>query len=108
MAQLDIVDISKNAATGLITVECRVIEPGAVGEPQIIGVVERWHVEALDIANNYGGQVEHWLRHVGREMLHRHKLRTAAHDDISRWHGKKMEISGVYAAGSPPALDIKP
>lgn len=90
MPQLHIIDISKNAATGLITMEARIIDGG--NEPNSVGAVERFHVEALDIANNYGGDVERWLQHKGREMLHRHKLRTATHSDIGKWHGQRMEI----------------
>lgn len=95
MAQLHIIDISKNAVTGLITMEARIIDvaaDAANGANEVIGAVERFHVEALDIANNYGGDVERWLQHKGREMLHRHKLRTAAHNDVGKWHGQRMEI----------------
>lgn len=100
MAQMHIIDISKNATTGLITMEARIIDTSADPEQQAkgsgdgVGAVERFHVEALEITNKYNGQVERWLAHVGREMLHRHKLRTAAHNDISKWHGKLMDIKG--------------
>lgn len=96
MAHLHIIDISKNATTGLITMEARIIETvdAGSGKGEVIGAVERFHVEALDIANNYGGDVERWLQHKGREMLQRHKLRTAAHNDIGKWHGRRMEIKG--------------
>lgn len=94
MAHLHIIDISKNADTGLITMEARIIDAAdtARGTGEVLGAVERFHVEALDIEKNYGGDVERWLQHKGREMLHRHKLRTATHSDIGKWHGQRMEI----------------
>lgn len=90
MPQLHIMDISKNASTGLITMEARVIdsEDGANG----VGVVERFHVEALEIATVYGGDPERWLQRKSREMLDRHRRRTAAHGDIGKWRGQKMDI----------------
>lgn len=90
MPQLHIMDISKNAATGLITMEAQII--GSADDPNGVGVVERFHVEALEIATKYGGDPERWLRHVGREMLDRHKRRTAAHSDVHKWKGHKMDI----------------
>jgi hypothetical protein len=87
--QLHILDISKNAGTGLITMEAMVIDNG------VAGVVERFHVESLEIANVYGGDSERWIRHKGREMIDRHKLRVAAHDDINKWKGQKIEIADI-------------
>ncbi len=90
MVQLHIMDISKNASTGLITMEARVIDPADAAHG--VGVVERFHVEALEIATVYGGDPERWLQRKGREMLDRHRLRTAAHGNIHKWKGQKMDI----------------
>lgn len=93
MAQMHIMDIGKNVATGLITMEARILDPA---DPvNGVGAIERFHVEALDIANNYGGDVGQWLQHKGREMWVRHKQRTAAHNDLHKWQGQSMNILGI-------------
>jgi hypothetical protein len=86
--QLHILDVSKDAMTGHITVEARIIDDRS----SVVGAIERWHIEALEISSKYNGQVEGWLEYIGREMLNRHKSRTAAHTSIQRWKGKKLDI----------------
>lgn len=90
MAHIEILDTSKDGTTGYMIVEARVIDED---DPvHKVGAVERSGVEALDIAKNYGGDVDRWLMHIAREMLFRHRQRTAAHTDLHKWKGKRMEI----------------
>ena len=91
MYHLHIMDISKNAITGLIIVEARIIE--TVDGVETVGAVERSQVEALEIATKYDGNTDAWLARIGREMLERHRLRTAAHTGVEKWKGQRMEIS---------------
>lgn len=90
MTQLHIKDASKHSDTGRITVEARIMD--SVNGVEIEGAVEIWHIEALEIESKYHGRVEGWLEHIGREMLGRHRSRTAVHTDINKWKGKRMDI----------------
>jgi len=88
--KLHIKDVDRNAMTGLITLEARIIDEA---DPvNGTGAVERWHIEALEITTKYNGDSEAWLNHVAREMLNRHRLRTAAHTSLHGWKGKSMII----------------
>lgn len=91
MFHLHIMDISKNAATGLIIVEARIIE--TVDDREIMGAVERSQVEALEIATKYDGDTDAWLMRIGREMLQRHRARTTVHTGVEKWQGQRMLIS---------------
>lgn len=86
--KLHIIDVSKNAHTGRITVDARIIDGAQEG------AVETWHIEALEIATKYHGDADAWLAHIAREMHGRHKSRMAAHSDVQKWKGQKIDIKG--------------
>lgn len=92
MAQLHIMDASKNSATGRVTVEARIVDEDGIDGVRVEGAVEVWHIEALEITSKYNGLVEAWLRHIGQEMMGRHRARTAVHSDINKWKGQRMDI----------------
>jgi hypothetical protein len=89
---LHIIDISKNATTGLILVEARIVETFDDGR-EIQGAIERSQIEALEIASKYDGDSDVWLLRVGHEMLQRHRLRTAAHTGVNKWKGQRMPLA---------------
>ena len=89
-AQLHVIDVSKDGTTGYITVRARIIDPD---DPvHGYGAEEKYGMEALEIVQRFHGDVEEFLQWIGRDMLQKHRGRTAVHTDIGKWKGKRIEI----------------
>jgi len=90
MLKLEIIETGKDGTTGHMTVSARIVDED---DPvHGVGAIETTGIESLELQTRYGGNVEAWLRAVGRDMARRHRSRVAGHVDLGKWKGQKLEI----------------
>lgn len=87
---LKILNVVKSEHSGHIAIHVRILERR--GEETIQGATESYAIELTALQSRFQGEVEVWLRWVGREMKRNHLRRTALHTEVGGLQGKELEI----------------
>jgi hypothetical protein len=89
--KLKIENPSVDGITGHHTVDVHIIETLEDGT-EVKGIEERYGVDSLALESAHSGDVNSWLKHVGREMLEKHIRRSKAHIELVNLAGTTIEI----------------